>query len=238
MNELLRMNKDDLYAEMSRQFMNPTAAFPAILDTAIRKKIVEEYQKVGTTFEAFTTKGSVTDFKATPDHEYVLGGIGDFELVPENGELKHSVPQTSMLPQRKIDTYGKQFSMSRQAFINDDIGFLTATPAAYTRAAKRTIDKNVYKILCNNPAIFDGTALFHANHKNLVGSGAAPSQQTIQDIILLAQGQTDPLASRSMRFLHSLLFRWDMSSRLQRSSILHRWWDPQTTTSTRFTTIR
>lgn len=189
--ELLRMSRDDLYARLCRDFFNPSAAFPAILDATIRKTIVEEYQKVPTTFQAWTRKGSVTDFKATPDHSYVLGGVGDFELVPENGELKNSTPQTALLPQRKIDTYGKQFSMSRQAFINDDIGFLAEVPAAYTRAAKRTIDKAVYKILMTNPAIFDGTALFHANHKNLITTGAAPSQTTIQDIILLAQGQTD-----------------------------------------------
>lgn len=189
--DLLRMSRDDLYARLARDFFNPTAAFPAILDATIRKTIVEEYQKVPTTFQAWTRKGSVTDFKATPDHSYVLGGVGDFELVPENGELKNSTPQTALLPQRKIDTYGKQFSMSRQAFINDDIGFLAEVPAAYTRAAKRTIDKAVYKILVSNPAIFDGTTLFHKNHKNLITSGAAPSQSAIQDIILLAQGQTD-----------------------------------------------
>lgn len=191
-SSLLRMSKDDLYARLCRDFFNPTAAFPAILDATIKKTIVEEYHKVPTTFQAWTRKGSVTDFKATPDHSYVLGGVGDFELVPENGELKNSTPSTHLLPQRKIDTYGKQFSMSRQAFINDDIGFLAEVPAAYTRAAKRTIDKAVYKILCSNPAIYDGTALFHDNHKNLIGTGAAPSQTTIQDIILLAQGQTDP----------------------------------------------
>lgn len=189
---LLRMSKDELYSRMSREFFNPTSAFPAILDATIKKTIVEEYNKVPTTFQAWTRKGSVTDFKPTPDHSYVLGGVGDFELVPENGELKNSTPSTSLLPHRKVDTYGKQFSMSRQAFINDDLGFLAEVPAAYTRAAKRTIDKAVYKILVSNPAIYDGTALFHANHKNLITSGAAPSQTTIQDIILLAQGQTDP----------------------------------------------
>ncbi len=189
---LLRLSKDDLYSRMSREFFNPASAFPAILDAAIRKTIVEEYQKVPTTFQAWTTKGSVTDFKPTPDHSYVLGGVGDFELVPENGELKNSAPSTALLPHRKVDTYGKQFSMSRQAFINDDIGFLSQMPAAYTRAAKRTIDKAVYKILITNPAIYDGVTLFHSNHKNLIPTGAAPSQTAIQDIILLAQGQTDP----------------------------------------------
>lgn len=191
-SSLLRMSKDDLFSKLCRDFFNPSAAFPAIMDAAIKKTIVEEYQKVPTTFQAWTRKGSVTDFKATPDHSYVLGGVGDFELVPENGELKNSTPTTSLLPQRKIDTYGKQFSMSRQAFINDDIGFLAEVPAAYTRAAKRTIDKAVYKILVSNSSIYDGKALFHDDHKNLIGTAGAPSQTAIQSIILLAQGQTDP----------------------------------------------
>ena len=41
----------------------------------------------------------------------------------------------------------KSFSMSRQAFINDDIGFLTEVPGLYATAAKKTIDKQVYKLL-------------------------------------------------------------------------------------------
>lgn len=190
--KLIRMNKDELYSELCRGFFNPTAAFPAILDSAIEKKIVEEYQKVPTTFQVWTSKGSVTDFKPTPDHSYVLGGVGDFEVVPENGELKNSTPETAQLPHRKIDTYGKQFSMSRQAFINDDIGFLSEVPAAYTRAAKRTIDKAVYKILVGNPAIYDGVSLFASAHKNVVGADSAPTAAAIQDIILLAQEQRDP----------------------------------------------
>lgn len=192
MTGVRRMSSDDIYAMLSRQFFNPTAAFPSILDATIKKTIVEEYNKVPTTFQEWTSKGSLSDFKTTADHTYLLGNVGDFELVPENGELKNSTPQTHLLPQRKLDTYGKQFSMSRQAFINDDIEFLSKVPAAYTAAAKKTIDKACYSILMNNPAIFDGVTLFHADHKNLIGSGAAPSQQTIQDIILLAQGQTDP----------------------------------------------
>lgn len=191
LKDLLKKSADDLFRELSRAFFSPTAAFPAILDTAIDKSIVTAYAKVPTTFQEWTAKGSVNDFKATPEHSYVLGGIGDYELVPENGELKHSSASTELLPQRKIDTYGKQFSMSRQAFINDDIGFLSAMPAAYAGAAKRTIDKAVYKILFSNPAIYDGTAMFHATHKNLISSGAAPSQATVQAAILQLQKQTD-----------------------------------------------
>ncbi|MFR5372482.1 MAG: hypothetical protein ACLTGJ_02440 [Faecalibacterium prausnitzii] len=48
-----------------------------------------------------------------------------------------------MLPQRKLDTYGRQFSMSRQAFINDDIGFLSEVPGMYAAKSKKQINKMV-----------------------------------------------------------------------------------------------
>jgi hypothetical protein len=189
--ELMHKSSDDLYADLQRTYFNPSALFPAIMDQTVEKSIVEMYNKVPTTFERITTKGSLTDFKVSPDHEYVIGGIGDFEEVPEGGELKNSAPRTELLPTRQLKTYGKQFSLTRQAFINDDIGLVTRVPGLYATKAKQTIDKQVYGILFNNPAIFDGVQLFHANHKNLVGTGAKPSQATIQEAILQMQKQVD-----------------------------------------------
>lgn len=190
-SELIRMDTTDLYNNLCRQFYNPTAAFPAILDNTIRKSIVHLYNHVPTTFQAWTTTGSLGDFKETKDHEYVIGGAGDFLLVPENGELKHDTPKTQALPTRKLDTYGRQFSMSRQAFINDDIGFLTEVPGLYATRAKKTIDKQVYKYLYDNKKIFDGTNLFDGKHSNLMGTGSKPSQASIQEIILQMQKQKD-----------------------------------------------
>ena len=189
---LIRKSSEDLYAEMCREFYNPSAAFPAIMDSTIRKSIVDLYNKVPTTFQEITTKGTLPDFKETADHEYVIGGVGDFLLVPENGQIHPDMPRTELLPQRKLDTYGKQFSMTRQAFINDDIGFLTRVPGLYATAAKKTIDKQVYKILFDNAVIFDGAALFSAAHNNVIATGSKPTQSSIQEIILQMQKQTDP----------------------------------------------
>lgn len=190
-NELLRMDKSDMYAELCRQFYNPSAAFPAIMDSTIKKSIVYLYNQVPTTFQEFTTKGSLSDFKETKDHEYVIGGTGDFIRVPENGEIKADTPRTELLPSRKLETYGKQFSMTRQAFINDDIGFLTQVPGIYATRAKKTIDKQVYVLMFNNGKIFDGKPLFSKDHKNIEETGSKPTQASIQSIILLMQGQTD-----------------------------------------------
>lgn len=196
--ELLRMGKDDLWNQLQRQFLSPTAAFPAILDNTIRKTIVQRYQAAPTTFQLWTTEGSVTDFKPTKDHEYLLGGAGYFELVGEGGELKHDTLKTELLPQRKLSTYGRQFSMTREAFVNDDIGLITEMPGKYAAAAKRTINKQVYSILMQNPAIFDGVPLFDAAHGNLMETGGAPSIDTMQAIMLKLLSQTDPFGESIM----------------------------------------
>ena len=189
---LLRMGKDDLWNMACRQFFNPTAAFPAILDNAIKKAIEHRYNHIPTTFQLWTSKGSVTDFKPTKDHSYLIGGAGEFKRVGENGELAHDTPRTELLPQRQIDTYGRQFSMSRQAFINDDIGFITEVPGLYAASAKRTINKGVYSILMKNPAIFDGVPLFDTAHKNVAATPSAPSIDSLQKMMLKLLRQTDP----------------------------------------------
>ena len=190
--ELMRMSNSEIYDRLGeRQFYNPSASFPAIMDQTIKKSIVTMYNEVPTTFERITTKGSLPDFKETADHEYMLGGVGDFLEVPENGEIKPDMPETKLLPQRKLKTYGKQFSMTRQAFVNDDIGFLTRVPGLYAQRAKETIEGQVYDILFNNSTIFDGKTLFHADHNNVIGTGAKVSQAEIQKMILKLQQQTD-----------------------------------------------
>ena len=195
---LLRMGRDDLWNMACRQFFNPTAAFPAILDNAIRKAIEHRYNHVPTTFQLWTSRGSVTDFKPTRDHSYLIGGAGEFKLVGENGELKADAPKSELLPQRKIDTYGRQFSMTRRAFINDDIGFITEVPGLYAASAKRTINKQVYTILVKNPAIFDGVALFDDAHNNDAKTGAAPSIDTLQKMMLKLLRQKDPFGEAIM----------------------------------------
>lgn len=197
-SSLLRMSKDDLWNMACRQFFNPTAAFPAILDNAIKKSIVHQYQYAPTTFQLWTSKGNVSDFKPTKDHSYLAGGAGEFLLVGEKGELKHDAPQTERFPERKIDTYGRQFSMTRQAFINDDVGFITEIPGLYAASAKRTINKQVYKILVENPTIFDGTPLFDAAHGNLIAEGSQPSIESVQKMMLKLLKQTDPFGDSIM----------------------------------------
>ena len=136
-----RMSSDELFSTvMQRQYLTPTAAFPAILDNAIEKAYVTGHKQVAVTFDQWTKKGTLSDFKVH-DNNCLAGPIGDFVEVPEGGELKHDKPTDAKLPTRRLKTYGKQFTLSRQTFINDDIGLVTSLPARYAAAARRTINR-------------------------------------------------------------------------------------------------
>ena len=186
----LRYADPNTLFDLSRQFYSPTATFPSILDNTIEKAFKEAYTHVPVTFDRFTKKGSLSDFK-THDNYYLAGPAGEFLLVPEGGELKHDTYKEDKLPTRKLKTYGRQFTMTREAVINDDIGVVTQLPAKYAASARKTINKQVYQILVGNPAIFDGTNLFSAAHKNLLATGTGVTQAAVQGMITHMGGQRD-----------------------------------------------
>mgnify|MGYP000570997167 CR=1 FL=1 len=139
--------------------------------------------KASVTFDKWVKKGTLKDFKSTK-HEYIAGPAGDFFEVPENGEIKHDTPKDVKRPNRQIKTYARQFTMSRQAFINDDIGFLSTIPARYAAAARRTQNKQAYNILLTNDKIYDGIPLFDVKHNNIIKTGSAPTRETFLKMLL------------------------------------------------------
>lgn len=113
-------------------------------------------------------------------------------LVSENGELKHDDPNGIEGPTRQLLTYGRQFSMSRQAFINDDVSFIETIPALYAQSARLGINRLVYQTLAKNPAIWDGKQLFHTDHNNIAQTGSAPTVEALSEMRRLLRRQTAP----------------------------------------------
>lgn len=189
-NSLLSKSTDELYNESLRQYFNPESDFAAILDNTVNKAYAEGHKTVQVTFDQFCRKGSLSDFKASK-HRYLAGTAGAFLEVPENGEIKADTFADTLLPVRKLKTYARQFTLTRQAFIDDDIGMITRKPAQYAASARKTQNKQVFDILVNNPAIFDGVQLFHNTHKNVLGTGTGITQAALQKMLMALQTQTD-----------------------------------------------
>jgi phage head maturation protease len=159
------MDKRELVA---RAFTHSTSDFPKLLENNSRKAMLRGYEEAEEVFTQFTRTGNLTDFKT---HSRV--GLGVFEKldeIPESGEYKHGT-----IGERaetiKLATYGRLFSITRQAIINDDLTAFTDIPRKMGRAAARTVGDLVFSILIDNPAMSDGVALFHASHNNLASSG-------------------------------------------------------------------
>lgn len=151
--------------DLVRAAMTGTGAFPGILSNVAHKSMAQAYQTAPTTYQLWTATGSNTDFKAAT--RYRLSEADNLVPMTETGEFEHSeVAESSATA--AIATYGRTFSLTRKAIIDDDMGALSRIPALYGLAARRVINKLVYKTLTDNPTI-EGAKLFDAKHGNVAG---------------------------------------------------------------------
>jgi len=167
-----RLDDDTLF----REALTPDSQFTAILNNAVNKSMATAYRAAQTTYERWTSRGSNPDFKAAT--HYQISEAGDLVQMTQSGEFKFDEMRDQGVS-KAIATFGRSFGMTRQALINDDIGILTRVPEAYVRAAKRGINRLVYRMLGTNPVIFDGIQLFNAAHNNLAAQGGNITVQTV-----------------------------------------------------------
>lgn len=149
--------------ELVREALTGTGAFPGILSNVANKSMAQAYQTAPTTYQLWTAQGSNSDFKDAA--RYRLGEADELVKVGENGEFKAGTISEGAA-KTSVATYGRSFSLTRQAIINDDMGALKNLPAIYGAAARRMINKMVYKVLTENPRI-EGAPLFDAKHSNV-----------------------------------------------------------------------
>lgn len=146
--------------------------FTNILYDAANKTIQQEYQEADRTWSIWCKVASAPDFKTI--HRPQFSESSDLAKINENGEYTEA-KFSDKAESYSIATYGKRFTISRQAIINDDMGAFSRIPRAFGAAAQRLIESLVYGILTTNGNMNDAKALFVADHSNLV-SGEAFAQ--------------------------------------------------------------
>jgi hypothetical protein len=168
-----RLDKREL---VGRAFTHSSSDFPKILENNARKAMLRGYDEAPEVFSMFTRAGNLSDFKI---HNRVgMGAFESLDKIPEGGEYKHGTIGERGEP-IQLATYGKLFSITRQAIINDDLSAFTEIPRKMGRAASRKVGDLVFGIINANPNMSDGKAVFHADHKNLAPSGAGPTAATV-----------------------------------------------------------
>lgn len=172
--------------EMARAAINSTSTFPAIMSNLADKSVMNGFNEAETTFQIWAGKGSNRDFKEAA--RVALSEAGNLELVPEGGQFPQDVfGETSA--RTKVATYGKIFSLTRQAIINDDLGLFSKIATKYGSAAKRLVNKMVYAQLTGTVKMQDNVALFDAKHGNVATTGEALSLKAIAKAITAMRRQ-------------------------------------------------
>lgn len=156
--------------EVATRALHSTSDFPEILSAVTNKTLRQAYEAYPRTFMLFCRQVLATDFKAM--HRVQLGEAPQLLEVGESGEFKRGT-LGELKESYKVKTYGRVVAITRQVLINDDLDAFTRIPAMYGNSIAQLESDVVWGIVTSNPAMADGTALFHANHRNLAGTGAA-----------------------------------------------------------------
>lgn len=155
--------------ELAREAINSTSSFPIALSNVANKALMQGYETAPSTFATWAGKGSNRDFK--PAKRFLLSEAAELKLVPEGGQFKDS-QMSEAGTNVSVLTFGRTFSLTRQAIINDDLGVFNDISSKFGRAAKNKINNMVYDLLSGNTVLEDGKALFSADRKNLATTGS------------------------------------------------------------------
>lgn len=170
-------------------FTQGTGDFPILLENVMHKTLQAAYAVAPDTWTRFCARGSVSDFRA--HNRYRVGSLSNLETKNELGEFRNKSIPDGEKASITAATKGNIINISREAVINDDLGAFVGMANALGRAAKRTVEADVYTALLSNsgagPLLSDGLALFHATHNNLLASGTVISTASV-DLMRQAMG--------------------------------------------------
>lgn len=150
--------------------MMGTSDFSSLFANVANKRLRAAYDENAGTYALWARRApNAPDFKSM--NVVQLAGAPDLLQTNEAGEFKYG-SMSDGAETYAVLTYGRIVTLTRQAIINDDLRAFERLVTAFGFAARRLENRTVYSQLTANAALADGTALFHANHSNLITSSA------------------------------------------------------------------
>jgi ATP-dependent protease ClpP protease subunit len=148
-----------------------TSDFPAILENTLGKALRTGFEAEPATFEAWTRKVMVPDFK--PQSRPILGSAPSLLRIAEGGEYTYgSLTDDKSVPY-SVGKFGRLVQFTWEALVNDDLGAFVRMTQALGQVAARAEADSIYATFSENggsgPQMQDGVNLFHIAHGNLGG---------------------------------------------------------------------
>lgn len=167
-------------ASIITRALHTTSDFPIILGDTVGRVLRDAYQAAPSGVRRLGRQTTARDFRAV--NKIMLGEAPLLEKLNEHGEIKAGT-MAEAREAYKVETWARKIGITRQVLVNDDLGAFSDLARRMGQAAAETEARILVTLLetgsGNGPAMSDGKTLFHADHGNKAGSGAAISDATL-----------------------------------------------------------
>jgi len=167
-------------ASLVTRALHTTSDFPIILGDTVGRVLRDAYQAAPSGIRRLGRQTTARDFRAV--NKIMLGEAPLLEKLNEHGEIKAGT-MAEAREAYKVETWARKIGITRQVLVNDDLGAFADLARRMGQAAAETEARILVALLeagsGNGPTMSDGKTLFHADHGNKAGTGAAISDATL-----------------------------------------------------------
>ncbi len=163
-------------AQVMERSLISMSDLPALMSDAINRTLRQAYTAAPSGLKRIARQTTARDFRTM--HRIQLSAAATLLPVNESGEF-HSSPLSDQEETYRLGTYGRIVGLTRQAFVNDDLGALNDLTRRMGVAAANFEAQFLVDVLQANAAMTDTHPVFHAAHGNLAATGTVISQDSL-----------------------------------------------------------
>ncbi|UXN73187.1 Mu-like prophage major head subunit gpT family protein [Devosia sp. A8/3-2] len=154
---------------IERASMHTTSDLPVMLDTVANRILRDAYNEQPSGLREAAKEQTARDFRTR--FSIGLDLAGKLTKVNEAGEFKRLTIKEGA-EGYSLSTFGGVFAVSRQALINENLGYFAEMPAHFGKLAARLEAEQLTNLLLGTQKLSDGLAIYHATHGNLLTPAA------------------------------------------------------------------
>lgn len=153
---------------------NRPGDFPNLLSNLVGKVLAKGFELSNPSFPEYCDRLSdLPDFK--PRTVVGVGHFDELDLVMDDEEAKERNLDEELASWIQSDRFANKVALTPVMIANDDLDAFVKGLRSLAMAHDNTLNRLCLALVTGNVTLLDGTALFHADHGNLVSGGGAPS---------------------------------------------------------------
>lgn len=125
-----------------------SADFTYAIMEFVQRQMVPGYTQKAFNFEPFVKPDTLPNYLPVTRYQN-RAGVDDLEYVMEKGEARPGSVDDAYKKQYQVFKWEKQYDFSMEALVNDDLGYFSDLATMMGRAARRSLEKYVSRMLWN-----------------------------------------------------------------------------------------